>query len=67
MPQTDTPDLGIVNKPTWQNGSSIDGFFNNRRVTTKDDVKAVDINELRQWMEIMAQHTHSYTDSVGSC
>ena len=67
MPRTEPPDFGIVDKPTWQNGSAIDGFFNNRRVTSKDDVKGVDINELRQWMELLAQHEHSYTDSVGKC
>jgi hypothetical protein len=67
MPQTSAPDLGPVNKPTWQNGSMTDGYFGNKRVTSADDVRGVDINELRQWMELMVTHVHDYTDTTGGC
>ena len=67
MPTTKAPNLSPVKQPSWQNGTNIDGFFGLKRVTSKDEIKYTDVNELRQWIELLATHTHEYVDYVGGC
>jgi hypothetical protein len=50
----------------WINGATTGGPFQGKRILpTKDKIKAKDINELRDQIELLIGHTHEYTDSSG--
>lgn len=69
MPET-TPPLyveGGVSRPQWSNGSGFSAYNTRRIVARKDAIKAEDMNQLREFVELFYEHTHNYTDSVGSC
>lgn len=67
MPTTSNPNYSdVFTRPNFPNGSSTAGT-GGRRVTTKDPIKAEDINTLREVVEIMFHHSHTYQDSTGSC
>ena len=56
----------VVSNIVFTNGSTVSGT-GGRRVNIKDEIKAGDINSLREAIELMFNHEHSYTDSIGSC
>ncbi len=56
----------VVSNIVFTNGSTVSGT-GGRRVNIKDEIKAGDINSLREALELMFKHDHDYTDSVGSC
>ncbi len=56
----------VVSNIVFTNGSTVSGT-GGRRVNTKDEIKAGDINSLREALELMFKHDHDYHDSVGSC
>ena len=56
----------VVSNIVFTNGSTVSGT-GGRRVNIKDEIKAGDINSLREAIELMFKHEHDYTDSVGSC
>jgi len=65
---TDPPN---INFPTWSTGGKTEvspfGGSQARRVTTNDDIRVDDINDLRRMVEGLAVHRHSYVDDMGSC
>ena len=56
----------VVSNIVFTNGSTVSGT-GGRRVNIKDEIKAGDINSLREAIELMFKHEHDYTDSIGSC
>lgn len=67
MAITGPPDYtSVVNKIYFSNGEETSGT-GGRRVTNRDEIKAQDINSLREAIELMFNHEHSYTDDIGSC
>ena len=67
MPITRPPNYTyVVSNIVFTNGSTVSGT-GGRRVNIKDEIKAGDINSLREAIELMFNHEHSYTDSIGSC
>lgn len=51
----------------WENGSATDPLSKLKRVVKEDDdIKAVDINEMRAYIELLFHHTHEYVDSASS-
>ena len=49
----------------WARGSDIGGAYGTRRIRPKvDQVAAIDINQLRDMVELLVYHTHEYTDSA---
>lgn len=68
MPNTSGPNyVDVIAAPQYQNGSDVNSFGSRRIKAGVDEVKATDINNLRDAIDIMFNHTHTYTDSVGSC
>lgn len=69
MPETSKP-VGF-SIPQWTTGSSslmrTDGAGSVKRVSTNDDIRINDINDVRTFLEALSEHTHGYTDSIGSC
>ena len=64
MPNTSTPVGGQA--ISWSSGSNTGGAANTRRVATGvDQIKANDINQLRDILETLYNHYHTYTDRVG--
>lgn len=57
----------VVSRPSWSSGSETNATQQRRVVAGKDFVKAEDINNLREIVDITFNHTHYYTDSIGSC
>lgn len=67
MPNTGPPDYTyVVNKIYFSNGAETSGT-GGRRVTNRDEIKAQDINSLREAVDLMFNHEHSYTDEKGGC
>ena len=67
MPTTGPPNYTyVVSNIVFTNGSTVSGT-GGRRVNIKDEIKAGDINSLREAIELMFNHEHEYTDSIGSC
>ena len=67
MPITRPPNYTyVVSNIVFTNGSTVSGT-GGRRVNIKDEIKASDINSLREAIELMFDHEHEYTDSIGSC
>lgn len=56
----------VVSNIVFTNGSTVSGT-GGRRVTIRDEIKSQDINSLREAIELMFNHEHAYTDSIGSC
>ena len=56
----------VVSNIVFTNGSTVSGT-GGRRVNIKDEIKAGDINSLREAIELMFNHEHEYTDNTGSC
>lgn len=56
----------VVSNIVFSNGSSISAI-GGRRVTVKDEIKAEDINSLREAIDLMFNHSHEYQDDIGSC
>ena len=68
MPETGGPSyIEAISRPSWSNGSQTSATQQKRVVAGKDVVKAEDINNLREIIDITFNHSHFYTDSVGSC
>lgn len=68
MPETSQPNYSdVVSKPVWQNGSDVNTFGQRRVKPGVDEIKASDLNSLRDAIDLMWSHTHNYTDSVGRC
>lgn len=68
MPTTGSPNyVEVVSKPVWSNGSEINSISQKRVVAGVDEIKAVDINNLRDVLDLIYNHSHEYYDSVGSC
>lgn len=68
MPTTSSPNYTeILPRPIWANGRQVDSMGQKRVVTGQDVIKAEDINNLREIVNIMYSHSHEYTDSKGSC
>ena len=66
MAETDVPNYTyVITKPIWSNGSETSATQQRRVVADKDVIKAADINNLREIIDITFNHTHSYTDAVG--
>ena len=70
MPETSKP--SGFSFPVWTNGSSTEASpiapsGSIKRVTQEDDIRTVDVNELRSILEALAIHSHSYYDDKGSC
>jgi hypothetical protein len=74
MPITETPspsnpDSGRSLGHTWnkQTYSDVGGPYNQPRVRAGYDlIRAQDINEIRQELELLLEHTHEYTDAASS-
>ena len=67
MPKSSPPDYTyVVNKIYFSNGEETSGT-GGRRVTNRDEIKAQDINSLREAIELMFNHEHDYVDDIGSC
>jgi len=67
MPTTSTPSEaaqgpGIV----WSKGKGNGGNWSLRRVTTEDKIRVSDINQLRNFIEQLWNHTHYYTDNAST-
>ena len=68
MPTTNSPNyMEVASKPIWSNGSEINGINQKRVVSGVDEIKAVDINNIRDVLDLIYNHSHEYTDSIGSC
>lgn len=68
MPTTESPNyISVGLKPIWSNGSEINGINQKRVVAGVDEIKAVDINNIRDVLDLIYNHSHEYTDSIGSC
>ena len=68
MPETESPNyISVIGKPIWSNGQETNAMGQRRVVAQRDTVKAADINNIRDIIDIMFDHSHGYTDSVGSC
>ena len=68
MPTTGSPNyIEVVWRPVWSNGSEINGINQKRVVAGVDEIKAVDINNIRDVLDLIYNHSHEYTDSIGSC
>lgn len=68
MPQTGTPNYTHVqSRPVWSNGSDQSSFGSKRIKANQDLILAVDVNNLRDVVDVMFNHVHEYHDSVGSC
>ena len=69
MPETSAPLYveGGVALPSWSNGSDRSAYNTRRVRALKDEMKAEDINQLREFVELFYAHSHYYTDSIGSC
>ncbi len=68
MPTTGSPNyVEVISKPVWSNGSEINSINQKRVVAGVDEIKAVDINNLRDVLDLIYNHSHEYTDSIGSC
>ena len=68
MPESDSPNyVSVIRKPIWSNGQETTATGQRRVVAQRDTVKASDINNIRDIIDIMFDHSHAYTDSVGSC
>lgn len=69
MPDTGKPKVSsseVQGAALWQYGSETDTDTKlNRVVPTIDKIKARDINELRDQIEKLYNHKHTYTDNVG--
>lgn len=53
---------GIV----WSKGSGNGGNWSLKRVTTEDKITVSDINQLRNLVEQLYNHTHEYVDNASS-
>lgn len=51
----------------WSRGKSRGGAYAQKRVNQFDKVGSDDINQLRDSIELLAAHSHNYTDAVGGC
>lgn len=68
MPESYSPNyISVLRKPIWSNGQETNAMGHRRVVAQKDTVKAADINNIRDIIDIMFDHSHEYTDSIGSC
>lgn len=68
MPSTSPPTYtDVVSRPVWTNGKGRTMYGQVRVVPGKDIILAEDINNLREAIDIMFNHVHDYTDSIGSC
>ena len=68
MAETESPNyVSVIGKPIWSNGQETNATGQRRVVAQRDTVKAADINNIRDIIDIMFDHSHGYTDSVGSC
>ena len=68
MPTTESPNyVDVALRPLWSNGSEINSINQKRVVAGVDEIKAVDINNLRDVLDLIYDHSHEYTDSIGSC
>ncbi len=68
MPTTESPNyVDVVSRPIWSNGSEINSINQKRVVAGVDEIKAVDINNIRDVLDLIYNHSHEYTDSKGSC
>lgn len=71
MATTDPPNASdqatMVGKELWSRGQSTGGSYSKRRVNQFDKIGSDDINQLRDGLEVLATHTHNYTDAVGGC
>lgn len=68
MAETDSPNYKYaIPKPIWSNGQETNAGGQRRVVAQKDEIKATDINNLRDIIDIMFDHSHSYTDEKGGC
>lgn len=55
-----------VRSSPWNSGSATGGpFLGKRIVPTVDKIRAQDINDLRDQLELLIGHTHEYTDNAG--
>lgn len=59
--------IDVISRPSWSNGSQTSSTQQKRVVAGKDIVKAEDINNVREIIDIMFNHSHTYTDNIGSC
>lgn len=67
MPDTGPPNYtSVVSNIVFSNGNIVSGT-GGRRVAKGDEIKAQDINSLREAVELMFNHDHPYTDSTSSC
>lgn len=69
MATTDEPNyVSVLAKPQW--GTSESGTQNalgQPLVSKGDMIRAEHVNGLRLIVDLIYNHTHTYTDSVGSC
>ncbi|RLA62857.1 MAG: hypothetical protein DRQ78_07495 [Epsilonproteobacteria bacterium] len=67
MSTTGNPDPA-PNGPSlvWSFGSAIGGYWSKKRVTKDDKIKTSDVNQLREMLETLFEHTHSYTDNAST-
>lgn len=68
MAQSSPPNyVEVQSRPVWSNGSDVSTFGSKRIKPNEDIIMAVDINNLRDSLDVVYNHTHDYTDSIGSC
>jgi len=66
MPSTGIPVEAMPSGPgiVWSKGKGQGGNWSLRRVTTQDKISASDVNQLRNFIEQLWNHTHEYVDAV---
>lgn len=68
MPTTSSPNyVDVVPVPKYQNGSDVNTFGQRRVKAGVDEIKATDINGIRDALDILWDHSHEYQDSIGRC